>query len=110
MTNPGFVLVDLVCARGVLYLDKSVMKKLGNFKMATTMPLDVKVEIFVAFFLSLFGAVGWAGTLRPAKVTDIVSDKSFDVLDNREEFMTFNHRGKALRRRAAGKKSLNSLD
>ena len=29
------------------------------------------------------------------------------MLDNREEFMTFNHRGKALNRRAAGKKSLN---
>ena len=82
---------------------KNLMKSLGNLKDASTLPLDVQVELSVGFFLSLMGSVGWSGTLRKAKVTEIVSNKDFDVYDNREDFMTFNHRGKALTQRRAAK-------
>ena len=78
---------------------KVLMKSLGNTQQATTMPFDVQIEVLAGFFLSLFGVVGASGKLQPAKVTDIVSNKDFDVYDHRSDFRIFNHRAAALTRR-----------
>ena len=83
---------------------KNLMRSLGNSKDALTLPIDVQVELSIGFFLSLVGSVGWSGTLQKAKVTDTVLNKDFDVYDNREDFMTFNHRGRSLTRRRLAKK------
>ena len=47
--------------------------------------LDVQIEVLLGFLLSLFGVVGASGKLQPAKVTDIVSNKDFDVYDHRSD-------------------------
>ena len=78
---------------------KMLMKSLGNTERATIMPFDVQIEVLLGFLLSLFGVVGASGKLQPAKVTDIVSNKDFDVYDHRSDFRIFNHRAAALTRR-----------
>ena len=78
---------------------KLLMKSLGNVQEAGNMPYDVQLEIMIGFVFTLLGVVGASGKLQPAKVTDVVSNKDFDVYDHRSDFRIFNHRAAALNRR-----------
>ena len=78
---------------------KMLMKSLGNVQEAGNMPYDVQLELLAGFISTLFGVVGASGKLQPAKVTDVVSNKDFDVYDHRSDFRIFNHRAAALNRR-----------
>jgi len=78
---------------------KMLMKSLGNVQEASSMPSDAQVELLIGFLCALAGIVGASGTLKPAKVTDIITNKDFDVYDHRSDFRIFNHRAGALNRR-----------
>lgn len=78
---------------------KMLMKSLGNVEEAKNMPYDVQVELMIGFLCTLLGVVGASGKLQPAKVTEVVSNKDFDVYDHRSDFQIFNHRAAALNRR-----------
>ena len=105
--KPAFVFTLLVWV-GIIFIIhsaysfvhyKMLMKSLGNVQEASSMPSDVQVELLIGFLCALAGIVGASGTLKPAKVTDIITNKDFDVYDHRSDFRIFNHRAGALNRR-----------
>ena len=64
-------------------------------------PFDVWVEVIVGFALALLGALLAAGAYKHISFESEQVTKTFDVLNAREEFQTYNHRGVSLRKRKA---------
>jgi len=62
----------------------------------TSLPIDIVLEVLVAFALSAWGSVLISGTFRPIKVTSSLSKFTTDMLNSRPDFMLFNHRGRGI--------------
>lgn len=66
-------------------------------------PLDVVVEVSIAFVLAVLASVASMPDLKKVRLADIVlTPRQIDVAFNCPDFMVFNHRGRAIaqRRRA----------
>jgi hypothetical protein len=59
------------------------------------LPLDIVAECLLSVILSICGVFVTAGEFKPIKLTTIFSEKTFDMLDTRPNFMLFRHRGRA---------------
>ena len=73
----------------------------GEGLPVTGVPFDVWVEGIVGFGLALLGALLAAGSYKHISFESEQVNKTFDVLNAREEFQMYNHRGVSLRKRKA---------
>ena len=62
-------------------------------------PLDVWAEVVVGFALALLGTLLTAGEFRHISFESQMVNKTFGVINAREEFQMYNHRGLSLKRR-----------
>merc|ERR1712216_173065 len=59
-------------------------------------PYDVHIGCAIGFLLCLVGCVSYADDLKPIRLAQTFHDKTVDDMSFRPDFMTFNHRGRAL--------------
>mmetsp|Transcript_103029 Transcript_103029/g.165989 ORF Transcript_103029/g.165989 Transcript_103029/m.165989 type:complete len:121 (+) Transcript_103029:129-491(+) len=59
-------------------------------------PFDIHIECAIGSLLCLFGCVSCADDFEPIRMAQTFHSKTPDDMSYRPEFVTFNHRGRAL--------------
>ncbi|KAG7380759.1 hypothetical protein PHYPSEUDO_006813 [Phytophthora pseudosyringae] len=73
--------------------------KLTETADAQKPPLEVVVELVVAFLVSLVGVLLTSGEILPIRSNDAMHSRSLATVISSPDFHVFNHRGKALHKR-----------
>ncbi|XP_052219237.1 ER membrane protein complex subunit 5-like [Dreissena polymorpha] len=69
----------------------------------THLPWDIIIQCMASLILVVYGTVHIAGNFREIRASADLDHKTWDMLGNRQGFLSFNHRGKALyRKNSAG--------
>lgn len=92
-----------VIATGICLLAHSVFSAVQHRQLLkaldqddTGMPVDVAAECLIAALVVCCGIVLISGDLKPIKASLSYSTMTFDQLNLRPDFMSFNHRGRLL--------------
>ncbi|XP_045160398.1 ER membrane protein complex subunit 5-like [Mercenaria mercenaria] len=68
----------------------------------TSLPWDILIQCLLSLLLVIHGVVHIAGSFREIRASADLDHKTWDMLGNRQGFLSFNHRGKALYRESSG--------
>lgn len=61
-----------------------------------SLPVDIVLQILLAFAVTCYGIVHIAGEFKDMDATSELKNKTFDTLRNHPSFYVFNHRGRVL--------------
>ncbi|XP_036897103.1 membrane magnesium transporter 1-like [Sturnira hondurensis] len=61
-----------------------------------SLPIDIVLQILLAFTVTCYGIVHIAGEFKDMDATTELKNKTFDTLRNHPSFYVFNHRGRVL--------------
>lgn len=93
----------IVMAIGLLLLFHSAFSALQHMKYlrlsekhGEPLPMDIVIECIVSVVICAWGVVSVSGKLHPIRITTSMAKKTFDVIDSRPSFMTFQHRGRQI--------------
>lgn len=102
----------LLCAGAILFLHSVYSavhyKGLDVTAAANTsddwIPFDIKAELFIAFFVTLIGALASAGAMLEVKSSTHLATQTWDEFLDDPVFRLYNHRAGQMRRVAAQRK------
>ncbi|KAL4220514.1 Membrane magnesium transporter 1 [Mactra antiquata] len=62
----------------------------------TRLPWDILIQCFFSLVLVIHGVVHIAGSFREIRASADLDNKTWEMLGNRQGFLSFNHRGKSM--------------
>ncbi|XP_052784211.1 ER membrane protein complex subunit 5-like [Mya arenaria] len=67
----------------------------------TSLPWDILIQCLASLLVVIYGIVHIAGNFREIRASADLDHKTWEMLGNRQGFLSFNHRGKALNRKSS---------